>query len=91
MTSRLLTKGGNFLTSCLLAWWMSPSKRGLLLTLLHSTEFWPFGHSECNRVKGKNLLLQERITLEKTSIKKGSKKEKGRVASPESIPIHLNP
>ena len=36
-------------------------KWGLFLTLLHSKQptLWSFGSSECNRVKGKSLLLQE--------------------------------
>ena len=38
---------------------------------------------------GKNLLQEEQILSELTAIKKGDKNENGRVASPESVPIHF--
>ena len=42
-----------------------------------------FGLSECNRVKGKNLLFEELIRVEMEG-----KNENGSVSSP--VPIHLN-
>ena len=48
----------------------------LHLTLLHSE--WSFGHSECNRVKGKFLLQKESLK----NVAKGGRSEDGRVVPP---------
>ena len=40
-------------------------------------------------LKGKNLLLDKRMLSDLTPFEKGEKNEKGTLASPVSVPIHL--
>ena len=73
----------------------NPSKLGSALNpfaLRKAKIVYNFGLSECNMVKGYNLLLWEQVLffLKLKAILKGGNYYNGRVVSPESVSIYLN-
>ena len=91
--SASFTKGNNLHDSLIAS--MDDKARGSTLNpiaLRAAKTLWGFGHSECNRVKGKNLLQEEQKQIlffkSRLPTERGDKKENCRVASPESACMH---
>ena len=80
------------MTSCLLPEMIQPFQMGSTLNpiaLSMAKTLWSFGHSECNRVKEKNFLLDGQVLQKLIPSEKEGKHENCRVTALESVPIYL--